>query len=208
MIVGLKQHRVLSTQQNVVGESLQEAGHRLLPHQISLVEEIFRVGSIVVDEVDEELLVRVVDVTVEEPLVEVGEVNLTARPETLDEEAFDVGVEDRRVLVVQQAEEVGAGRQFAVEGRCWVDVQELCDVDENFSDVLRVYRQLEQRLDVLRVNNVAVVVQELDDAVAEDFEDETLDDVALVEGIFRCEGFQATKASASLEELFSHLTDV
>lgn len=78
----------------------------MLSDEIGFVEEVFRVGSIVVDEVDEQLSVRIVDRTVKQPFMEVVEVNLTTGFKALDEEAFDLVFVDCRVLFIENPEEV------------------------------------------------------------------------------------------------------
>lgn len=91
-----------------------------------------------VDEVDEKLLVRVFDVAMKQPFVEVGEVYLTARLEAFNEETFDIVVEDGCVLVVEKAKKIRPGREFAAICRRRMNLEKLCEMNENFSDVFCV----------------------------------------------------------------------
>lgn len=62
-----------------------------------------------IDIVDEKLFVLVLDRPVENPLVEIVEVDLTARFQTLDEEAFDIVLKQRCVLIIEHSEKVRSG---------------------------------------------------------------------------------------------------
>lgn len=52
------------------------------------------------------------------------------------------------------------------------------------------------------------MIHKLDDAITKGFKYEAFDDVALIEGIFGREGFEATKTGADLKELSHELLDI
>jgi hypothetical protein len=184
LIERLQQHRVLSAQQNVLSASLKKSRNRLFSDQISFIEEIFCVWSIMINEINENFFVLIVDEAVKKPFVEAVEVDLTARLETLNKEAFHIVIVDCRVFIVKQSEKVRASRDSASRRRRWMNFQELCDMNQNSSKIFRVYRQFKKRFNLLRVNHIAIIVHELDNTIAESFEDETFDDETLRERIF------------------------
>lgn len=106
LIVGLQQHRVLSAQQNIISTSLQETRHRTLSNEVGLVEEIFRVRTIVINKINEKLIVRIIDEALKQPLVEIIEVHLTTALQAFDEETFLIETEERCVFIVKHAEEI------------------------------------------------------------------------------------------------------
>lgn len=89
-----------------------------------------------------------------------------------------------------------------------MNVEEFCDVKDNFPDVFCVFWQLKKRVHLLRVHHIAIMIHKLDDAITKGFKYEALDDVALIEGIFGREGFEATKTGADLKELSHELLDI
>lgn len=106
LIERLEKHRVFATEKNRLSASIQESWHRFLPYRESFIEEIFRVGPIMIDEENEKLLQWIVYESSEQPLVEVSEIDKTARLEAFNVEAFDFVVEDCRVLIVKQSNEI------------------------------------------------------------------------------------------------------
>lgn len=180
----------------------------MLPDGVGFVEEVFRVGTVVVDEIYEEFTVRVIDESMEQPLAEVVEVDLTAGLQAFDEETFHVVVEACAVFIVQQAEEVRSRGKNAAARRRWMNLEKPREMNQDPSDASCVRSELQKRWDVLRVDNIFVVIHKLDYTVAERSKDETLKDVALVEGILRCESFQALEARPSLKELLNERTNI
>lgn len=70
-------------------------------------------------------------------------------------------------------------------------------MNQNQSNAFCVFRESEQTVHLLRVNDVSIVVEEFYDATTEGLQDESFKDEALREWILRCESLEALEAGAS-----------
>lgn len=108
-------------------------------------------------EVDKQLLIAIIEGRMKNPLLKVGEINLRATLETLNEEAKRRLADDCRVFLIEKVEKVRADWQLCADvTEARMNVEELSNVDENFANIASILSEFQQCVDMLRVDNVTI----------------------------------------------------